>query len=107
MPKLTWMMTKRGASIGSAGLLAASALTSPAFAQDQTPQDANRDNAIIVTAQLREQNEQDIPLAITAISGAMLEARSQTNIAEISAHAPNVVRQMNPAGFGNSMRAFI
>ena len=33
---------------------------------------------IVVTAQFREQNLQDAPLAITALSGDMLERRSQT-----------------------------
>src|SRR5690349_19684624 len=34
-------------------------------------------NEIVVTAQFREQNLQDTPIAITAVSAAMLEARSQ------------------------------
>jgi iron complex outermembrane receptor protein len=62
---------------------------------------------VVVTAQMREQNLQDIPLAITAISGAQLEARSQTRLTDITAQAPNVILQQNPAGGGNSMRAFI
>ena len=36
---------------------------------------------IIVTAQFREENLQDTPIAITAVNAEMLEARSQTNIA--------------------------
>ncbi len=75
----------------------------PAVAQDNT----GDDNVIVVTAQMREQNVQDIPLSITAVSGEMLEARSQTNLREISAQTPNVLLQQNPSGQGNSMRAFI
>src|SRR5688500_5001311 len=37
---------------------------------------------VVVTAQFRQQNLQDTPLAITAMSGGMLEARSQNNISE-------------------------
>ncbi len=98
-------------------LVSASALawTAPALAQDaaNTAQAGTRSNAddngnvIIVTAQMREQNLQDIPLAITAVSGAQLEARSQTSLPDITAQAPNLILQQNPAGSGNSMRAFI
>jgi iron complex outermembrane receptor protein len=77
----------------------------PAAAQDAD--DANDDNVIIVSAQLRDQNVQDVPLSITAVSGEMLEARSQTNLAQISEQTPNLLLQQNPSGSGNSMRAFI
>jgi len=62
---------------------------------------------IIVTAQFREENVQDTPLAITAVNADMLEARSQTNLAQIAAQMPNV--SLRPAGsaFGNSLVAFI
>lgn len=62
---------------------------------------------IVVTAEFRETNVQDTPLAITAVSGDMLEARNQTNLVQISAQAPNV--NLNPAGVGNgpAMVAFI
>ncbi len=66
-----------------------------------------RGGVIVVTAQLREQSLQDIPLSVSAVTGEMLEARSQTNLAEISDQTPNLILQPNPAGQGNSMRAFI
>ena len=62
---------------------------------------------VVVTAQFREQNLQETPIAITAITAEMLEARSQTRIADVTAQSPNVLLQVNPAGGGNSMRAFI
>ena len=62
---------------------------------------------VVVTAQFVEQNLQETPIAITAITGEMLEARSQTRIADVAAQAPNVMLQVNPAGGGNSMRAYI
>ena len=62
---------------------------------------------IVVTAQFREQNLQDTPLAITAVSAAMLEARSQTDLSQVARQAPNV--SLAPAGqaFGASMIASI
>ena len=73
-----------------------------------TPRDdEGAGQVIIVTAQLREQNIQDIPLSISAISGDMLEARSQTSVTEISDQTPSLLLQQNPSGSGNSMRAFI
>ena len=77
---------------------------STATPADEAPSDPNE---IIVTAQLRGQNLQDVPLSITAVSGELLEARSQTNLTEITNQTPNLLLQQNPSGSGNSMRAFI
>jgi iron complex outermembrane recepter protein len=62
---------------------------------------------IIVTAEFREANVQDTPVAITAVNSEMLEARSQTNLAQITAQMPNV--SLRPAGsaFGSALVAFI
>src|SRR5258705_1667666 len=48
-----------------------------------------------------------MPIAITAVTGQMLEARSQTNLAQITAQTPNV--SLRPAGssFGSALVAFI
>jgi iron complex outermembrane receptor protein len=62
---------------------------------------------VVVTAQFREQNVQDTPLAITAVSAEMLEARSQTNISEIANQAPNVTLKQQSPMFGPSMAAYI
>ena len=62
---------------------------------------------VVVTAQFREEDLQDTPIAITAVTAEMLEARSQTSVFEVAAQAPNVT--LKPAGqaFGPSMVAFI
>ncbi|MCZ8134921.1 MAG: TonB-dependent receptor [Porphyrobacter sp.] len=73
------------------GLMACSALTTPAFAQD-TQSDAPEvrdDSVIIVTATRRAQDVQDIPLAVTAIAPQQLEAQRVVNIQQISALAPS------------------
>ena len=62
---------------------------------------------ITVTAQFRTENLQITPIAITAITGAMLEERSQTTLADVTAQAPNVILQPSGAGGGDSMRAQI
>ena len=62
---------------------------------------------VVVTAQFREQNLQTTPLSITAVTGEMLELRSQTNIAEVASQAPNVTLKSQGAAFGPSMGASI
>ncbi|MFN4021164.1 MAG: TonB-dependent receptor, partial [Erythrobacter sp.] len=83
-------MTRRFAAFAG-GLMACSALTTPAFAQDaesDAPK-ARDDNVIIVTATRRAQDVQDIPLAVTAIAPQQLEAQRVVNIQQISALAPS------------------
>ncbi|HWW66206.1 MAG TPA: TonB-dependent receptor [Sphingomonadaceae bacterium] len=101
--------TMRAALLSISGLAFVSGLAAPVFAQNVNGGSSalDADNVIVVTAQMREQNLQDIPLSITAVTGDMLEARSQTNLTDISDQAPNVLLQQNPSGSGNSMRAFI
>ena len=88
-------------------------LTTPAYAQDETPVEADaededgRNNVITVTAQFREQNLQDTPIAITAVNSEMLEARGQTNIAEVAAQAPNVTLTPQPQNGGTGLIAYI
>ncbi|MEO6340933.1 MAG: TonB-dependent receptor, partial [Caulobacteraceae bacterium] len=75
-----------------------------------TPQPAPGGDTIgevVVTAQFREQNLQQTPLAITAVNAAMLEQRSQTNIFQVAAQAPNVTLKPAGAAFGSAMVAFI
>ncbi len=68
------------------GLMACSALTTPAFAQDEEPEAraARDDNIIIVTATRRAQDVQDIPLAVTAVSQQQLNNQGVFNIQQIS-----------------------
>jgi len=61
---------------------------------------------VIVTAEFREASLQETPIAITAVSGEMLEARGQTSIYEVAAQAPSV--SLMPGGMARSgMMAFI
>ncbi len=62
---------------------------------------------VFVTAQFRKQSVQETPIAITAVTGDMLEARIQTNIFEVSRQAPNVTLTPQGQAWGPAMVAFI
>jgi len=96
----TQSQTQPAAADAAAG---AQAAANPANNAGQT----NQIEEIVVTAQFREQNLQETPLAITAVSGAMLEARSQTNIAEVANQAPSVTLKPQGPAFGPSLGANI
>lgn len=86
----------------------ASALCNPAVAQETVETtEADTTDDIVVTAQFRSQNLQDTPIAITAISAEGMEARSMTQVTDITNSAPNVV--LKPAGgaFGPAAQIFI
>ncbi|WP_278373682.1 hypothetical protein [Sphingobium xenophagum] len=68
----------------SASLIAL--LATPAFAQTSPPTDGD---AIVVTAQKREQNLQDVPIAITAVSGQALRDQRIRTIDEIGTQVSN------------------
>src|SRR5690606_4515751 len=99
------MMTQRPTLRPIARALATLALlgAAPAFAQQQG---ANLEE-IIVTARFREENLQETPIAITALTTQDIEARAFTNTAQIGYTVPNTYFQKAQAAFGNSMVAFI
>jgi len=65
------------------------ALAGQAWAQDA--QSDTQVDEIVVTAQKREQNLQDVPVAVSAFGAAQLEAQSVQSLTDLSAKAPNVV----------------
>ena len=85
---------KRNILLGrvTAALLLASTALQPVFAQDQTPQqeDDGGIQEIVVTAQKRAENAQDVPIAISVFSGDDLAERAVGNVSQLSAVAPNV-----------------
>ena len=85
---------------GAVILLTAATMAQSALAQDTLEE-------IVVTAEFRETNLQDTPIAITAVNADMLEARGQTSIYEVAAQAPNVtLKPQNQVG-GSGLIAFI
>lgn len=82
-------------------------MTAPAYAQESGEDTGNRNTEIVVTAEFREANLQDTPIAITAVNAAMLDARGQTDIAQVAAQAPNVTLKPQPQNGGAGLIAFI
>lgn len=97
------------ARFSSASILAYLAIAAaPAFAQDAAPaEEVIPGDEIVVTAQFRQQNLQDTPLAITAVNAAMLEARGQTSVEQVAAQAPNVTLTPQGQQNGSGLIAFI
>ena len=61
---------------------------------------ASEDNGlaeIVVTAQKRAENVQDVPIAISAIGSAFIEARGITSISDLGALAPNMKIERAPS----------
>ena len=81
------------------------AFAGAALAQESGGQDVLQE--VTVTAQFRRQSVQETPLSITAVSGDMLESRSQTNLSEVTSQAPNVTLKPQGAAFGPSLGASI
>ncbi|WP_305097967.1 TonB-dependent receptor [Croceibacterium aestuarii] len=104
---------RRALTAGASLIVIAAA--QPAFAQDDNAAEttntsganAASGNEIIVTAQFREQNLQDTPLAITAVNSETMEAKSQTNLVQVADSAPNVTLKPQGASFGPSISASI
>lgn len=74
---------------------------SPATAETETSDDSSGLAEIVVTAQKRSENIQDVPIAITSVSGDSLAEKGITDIASIGGQAPNVTLR-NSAAFGGS-----
>ncbi len=98
---------KTALALGTA--LIASVAAMPAYAQDTTeavaavPED---DGEILVTARRREESLQDVPVAITAYSGAALEKAGALDITAISDTTPNVTLEPS-RGTNSTLTAFI
>ncbi|MFN2098724.1 TonB-dependent receptor [Altererythrobacter sp. MF3-039] len=82
----------------SALALSAAMAATPSVAQEVAAEsaDASDDqNVIIVTAQLREEDVQDVPIAITALTAENLEAARIENSQDLQFNAPNVILSAN------------
>ena len=81
-------------------MITLAAFAAPAFAQDAADQGAVDDSgigAIVVTAQKRQENVQDVPIAISAVSTAFLESRGIDSIDKLGTIAPNVKIERAPS----------
>ena len=105
-----------------AGVATLAALPSAAFAQDQQLPAADEaaapeasaaevaevtdTGAIVVTARRRNEALQDVPIAVTAYSGAELERQGAIDITDIADTTPNVTLEVS-RGTNSTLTAFI
>ena len=111
-------MTKlaRAALLGSATGLAL--VSTPTLAQDAQPaastvaaapeaeQSEKSEGEIVVTARRRDEALQDVPIAITAYSGAQLQREGATDITDVGDTTPNVTLE-NSRATNSTLTAFI
>ncbi len=97
----------RGLRAMTLATVAMSALAAtPGLAQDAAGTNDAEGGDIVVTARRREETLQDVPIAITAYSGAQLEASGAIDITDISNTTPNVTLETS-RGTNSTLTAFI
>jgi len=102
-----------------AGAATITAMSTPAFAQDQEQQAAEATaeaqaedqepeftGDIVVTARRRAEMLQDVPIAVTAYSGAQLEREGAIDITDIGDTTPNTTLEVS-RGTNSTLTAFI
>ncbi len=85
--------------------LAVIALTSPGLAAAAAAAESDGLEEVIVTAQFRQENLQDTALAITAVSGELLEQQGLTNLTDLGLVIPNA--NIRPQGSFSGPTPFI
>lgn len=91
--------------LAASSLLGIAAVTLPVAAQAQTPADGENvvdGRDIVVTARLREESLQDIPLAITAFSSEQIERERLLRVEDISRQTAGLTYDIG--GFPNDTR---
>jgi iron complex outermembrane recepter protein len=89
-------MLSNASSVLIATTFACTLLSSPALAQSSEEEGAGIGD-IIVTAQKRSENVQDVPIAISAVSSEYLESRGISSIDRLGSIAPNVKIERAPS----------
>ncbi len=102
-------MIAKTLNAGCALIALAAAL--PAHAQTPPPQSVATDAAsgiadIVVTAQRRKENLQDVPIAVSAFSSDQLRAQGVSSALEIGQFVPNLIAQNN-TGVGSANAYFL
>jgi iron complex outermembrane receptor protein len=99
---MTMTTTARLRLLAGTAIAASAAFAVPAFAQEADDNVGLEE--IIVTAQKREQSLQDVPIAVSAVTGASLAANRVTTVGDLSALAPGVT--VRPSIGGSSIPSF-
>ncbi|MES2444981.1 MAG: TonB-dependent receptor [Pseudomonadota bacterium] len=90
------LFTKRRATL--IALLTSVALAAPAYAQEAPDANVNGNEDIVVTAQKREENLQDVPISIQALSTTRLDNLNVTNFEDYSQMLPSLSFQTSQPG---------
>ncbi|MFK8020955.1 MAG: TonB-dependent receptor [Pseudomonadales bacterium] len=72
-----------------------------------TAQDVVSLEEVVVTARRREENLQETPVAITAISGLMIEQSKILNATDLEQYTPNLSVRASDNGVGSSLQAYL
>lgn len=91
---------KKKIGVCSAALLATTMFTSVAHAQAQAPQSSTALEEVVVTAQKRSENLQDVPVSIQAMGGAKLEQLQVAAFVDYVKYLPSVSFTTSGPGFG-------
>ncbi|NWG53016.1 MAG: TonB-dependent receptor [Hydrogenophilaceae bacterium] len=97
----TMVLCAAGAAFGAAGAPSV-ALAQDAQAEEAQAEDSQSDE-IVVTARRREERLQDVPVAITALSGEQLEGYNVTSIGDITSFVPSMVVGRQVTGSSSSI----
>src|SRR3954470_7565142 len=100
-------LTARGV-LTTASVVSVFALTSAAaFAQSEASKGVPGLEEVVVTARYREENLQQTPIAISAITADDIQQRGFTSASDIGYEVPNASFRPAQQAFGNTMTAFI
>jgi iron complex outermembrane receptor protein len=94
---MTLSKTRARYAVSHAALIAASCMAGAAYAQDAADDGATL-TEIVVTAQKRAQNLQDVPIAVTAITTETLQANRISTVNDLSGLAPGVTVRASVGG---------
>jgi iron complex outermembrane recepter protein len=107
-------MSKPTSARAALGIAALALGASGAFAQEQTAQNqaANTPASggleeVVVTARYRQENLQQTPIAISAITAEDIQQRGFTNASDVALTVPNASFRPAQAAFGNTETAYI
>jgi outer membrane receptor protein involved in Fe transport len=93
------MVRKTSTAIWTSVLLGTTMLTSVAYAQE--PAGGATVDEVIITAQKREENLQDVPVSIQALGGQKLEELQVSDFGDFVKFLPSVSTQASGPGFGS------
>ncbi|MEM7639077.1 MAG: TonB-dependent receptor [Pseudomonadota bacterium] len=82
------------------------AFAAPVLAQEEGDDSARRLGTVNVTAQRVEENLQDVPVAVTALSSEQIEDKQVLNIRDLTAQVPNINIATN-TGTASAARIFL